>query len=127
MLDLALYSAQIISSIILLNFGVRIFKLAGGYRTTYGRFTYHVLIIGICFTLVSFTSTLRYLRPSFTPLLNSVEVVYSLLLSYSFLIAGLELMASQKKTNEVDIKRQRVDAFKGHLRGIVPHHIKTMQ
>ena len=126
MFDLLIYAAQIISSAVLLYFGVKIFKITGGYKTTYGRFTYHMLIIGICFTLLSITGTLKYLRPSSTPLINSIEVIYSLLLCYSFLIAGLELMASNKKVQKTNAT-SRIDTFNGHSKGIIPRQVHALQ
>jgi hypothetical protein len=125
--DLFIFTAQIISSVILLYFGVKIFKVTGGYRTTYGRFTYHMLIIGICFTLLSITGTLKYLRPSSTPLINSIEVIYSLLLCYSFLIAGLELMASNKKAKKTNATIPHTDTFNGHSKGIIPRQVNSLQ
>ena len=122
--DQFFYAIQIAFSVILLYYGRNAFKMAGGYTTTYGRFTYHILIIATCFTLISVTGMIRYMMPGITPLLNSVEVVYSLLLSYSFLIAGLELYSSQKKTMTRDQNTGSSNTFKGHMKGVIPRQIR---
>ena len=127
MYDLLIYIAQILSSIILLNFGVRIFKMTGGYKTTYGRFTYHMLIIGMCFTLLSITNTITYLFPLTAAVVYSMDVIYSLLLSYSFLIAGLELMSSYKKPQNENAIGHDNKTFRGHMKGIIPRHVNTFK